>query len=211
MLASTTPTPTSTHSKPQCHSDKPKSLSSSDDEQLDYVSIESLFGVNTSCKNSICFLSNSVIVYIAGSCLVRLDIESLKQKLFTFKSKGKFQCMDVTSNKKYVLLVDLEQSSTSIVIIDLKPEPQAKSIVHFRKTIPQCSGVKSMAISHNMEIILCQTNADSNWSLRVYSFSRLKHLAEIHPISNIYTNDQTIESVSFLPNENRKFIFLKVC
>ena len=54
---------------------------------LTKISIENLFGVNTSCKNSMVFLSDSVILYIAGSCLVKLDIESLKQNIITFKSK----------------------------------------------------------------------------------------------------------------------------
>ena len=173
------------------YQNNPKSSICNANEQLDYISIENLFGVNTSCKNSIGFLSESVVLYIAGSCLIRLDIESLKQKLFTFRSKGKFQCMDVSSNKKYVLLVDLEQSSPSLLLIDLKPDPLAKSIVRLRKTIPECTGVKSVAISSNMEIILCQTNADSNWSLMVFSFARFKPLAETHPISTVYTNDQT--------------------
>ncbi len=177
-------------------------------EQLDYISIENLFGVNTSCKNSMVFLSDSVILYIAGSCLVKLDIESLKQNIITFRSKGKFQCMDISSNKKYVLLVDLEQSSPCLLLIDLKPESSVKSIVCLRKTIPECTGVKSVAISSNMEIILCQTNADSNWALMVFSFMRFKFLAETHPISNIYTNDQTVETVSFLPNENKKFLLI---
>ena len=92
-----------------------------DDTKLDeFLELDTIQGLNRQCKNSIFFLSDTSIIYLVGSILVKFDIETFKQKKIIFKSRGKFQCMELSSNKKYALLVDLDQTSSNLLLINLK-------------------------------------------------------------------------------------------
>lgn len=172
----------------------------------EYLSLECVFGLSQQCRNSFGFLTESEFIYLTGSNLLKFDINNFKQKLIKFKSRGKFKCMNVSSNKHYVLFVNSDQNASNLLLIDLKQE-SVKSNIKCRRKIPN-SIVKCIAVSANMELIVCQSDADSNWNLSVYSYLRLNKLADIHPISNLYSNEQTVEDISFLPNENKKFILI---
>jgi cilia- and flagella-associated protein 57 len=173
----------------------------------DYLEIDNLFGLDVACKNSIGFISNSFFVYVVGSYLIVINIENYKTKLINIKNKGQICCMEISSDKNFVFLVDLEPNLSTLLVLDLKKTNNNIDKVKIKKKIKNCF-IQYIAISNNMELILCQTNLNTNWKLLIYSFNKLEKKAEVYPISNILLSEQTVEEVSFLPNENKKFILV---
>jgi hypothetical protein len=188
------------------------------DHQDEYLKIKNAYGFDNVFSNkSLAFLNQSTIAYIVGCNLLTIDIETLKQKLLTFKCRGKIELIEIGSDRNHLLLVDIEYKNSTLTLIDLKDFQTRGKI--YRTRLIENETIKSVSISRNKELVACLSNSpDSNLSL--FSFNRLNLLAKIKiqtldqiisVTSNINSNvviNKGIEQVTFLPNDNKRLIVI---
>jgi hypothetical protein len=170
------------------------------------ICIKSAYGYLKLSKRSTYFINETTFIYLAGTSLLLYNYETFKQKIIYFKIKGFIQSICISPTKNNALIVDIDQKNTYILQIDLKSDELSSNKTTKTKLIKDTS-ICCMAVSDNQEFIVCQSGASSNWNLFVFSFLKLNLLGETKTITNSH-NEQTVEEISFLPSENKRFILI---
>ncbi|RMZ94887.1 Cilia- and flagella-associated 57, partial [Brachionus plicatilis] len=125
----------------------------------------------------------------------------MKHRIVSFKCSGRIKFTKITTDSKFCIMVDFDQKSSIILILDLFDADKKKSI---RKSNIIENDLVSICVSNDQELIACVTK---DWNLIILSFEKLRILDQLKVVS-AQMSESTVENVSFFPNENKRLLIL---
>ena len=173
-----------------------------ENEDDEYLHLKNIYGCDKLAADSIRFIGEKKFVYLVGCNLVSVDCDGSRQKLTSFTCAGRVQAFALSQDKKKAVLVCLEQKSSCLILLHI-----AGSLSQRQKNLPNFL-VKCMSVSSSQDLIACQSSAESDWSLKVFSLKTLKCLGEANPIGSLANGELTVEEISFVKSDNRRILLV---
>ena len=80
------------------------------------IKVCQVFGI----ENRVCFLENNEVLYLTGSNIVRLNLDSNKTQIYSFNSRANVEFFRPNDDFTCLIVIENDIQSSFISVIDLK-------------------------------------------------------------------------------------------